>query len=162
MRDRGHERVAQPLEAAVGRHFAQRPDAADEGPVGPCNRGRAAAEDAAGLAQLEFVLAGGVIVRELAHPFAEAIRLGRPVREREQALGHGAVRREAELHGDPLERGVREEHAPRGVGETDPVERRVEQRFLYRARRLQLERVGRDPARGEAGGDTHADEWGES
>ena len=158
--DRGHEGVAQPLEAAVGRHLAQRPDPADEGSVGP---GTGVVEPRktrpVSLSSNSSSLAV-VIVRELAHPFAEATRLGRPVGEREQSLGHGAVRRQPELQRDLLERRVCEEQPSGSVGEADAVERRVEQCPLHRARLLQLERIGRNATRGVAGGEADSDEGG--
>ena len=158
VRDRGDERVAQALEAPVGGHLAQRPDPSDDGSVLSGDRRRVAAEDAAALGELELVLARGEIACQLLHPLAEARRLGRPVGEREQPLGDRAVQGQAELEREALQRGVREDEVAGHVGEADAVDRRVEQCPLQRARRLQLERVRRDAARGEPGGDADADE----
>ena len=91
MRDSGHESVTEALEAVVGRHLAQRPDPADDDSVGPGHRRRVAAEDAAAFRELELVLALCKISSQLVHALLEARGLGRPVGEREEPLGHGAV-----------------------------------------------------------------------
>ncbi len=107
------EGVAQALEPSVGSHLAQRPDPSDDGSVLAGDRRRVAAEHATALGELELVLARGEIASQRVHPLAEARRLGRPVGEREQPLGDGAVQGEAELEGEALQRRVRQDRCCR-------------------------------------------------
>ena len=158
VRDRGDECVAQTLEAPVGGHLAQRPDPPVHHSVLSPDRRRVAAEHAPALGELELVLARDGVAADLLHSFPVACRLGRPVGEREQAFRDRAVQGQAELECVLLQRSVGEQDVAGHVGEADAVDRRVEQRPLERARRLQLERVRGDAAGGEAGGDSDADE----
>ncbi len=131
VRHRRDERVAHPVELAVGRHLAQRPHPALEAAGRLRDGARVPAEDAARACDLELVGRGlARLVRELEHALAVALRLGDRVREREQALGNGAVIRHPELADELPKRPVRDEDVPVRVREADAVERRVDQRGL--------------------------------